>query len=782
MERTPTTHTPTGGRPLRDFIRIVIAYFGCLILLSVYHHLRLYAAGVIDTVVNKSLFLLLIHHIGFTSITALFIAFIYSFLESRKAGAGFKFAKFFLILVEFYVLEYEILSFEIFERLFNSFGSLQLAIYILVFSTMGIVVFPLLYKYTSRWYKLITRMYPFTFILFSFFLATLITGKKPVNENKLQHLAVSGVNRVLEDSRYQGSEEFPLAGKPAIENSLLPYFDDTAIKPHIVVILVEGLSTNFVGKDAPYRDLMPFVNSLQPHSLVWRNALSNGAEAHHALPSVTGSLPFGESGFTNITPSPSRNTLFSILKDNGYRTSFYYGGNSALNRVDKFLFEEKLDRMVDVKSFGSGYTRQEEDRAGISLGYPDGELFRKYKEDIPLEKGPLLEVFLTQSTRKPYLIPDAEDYEARVAEWISEGSRPKRWGKIARNNKELLASFIYADKAIKGLFTDLKNRDGFQNTVVVITGTHKSEGLPNLDNLDRYRVPLFIYSPMLKKPAVFNHPVSHADIAPSLLGLVHRGSHLRLPDESAWLGAGLGVHKNKSIPLTRYRNGFREFIFGSTLVTQGRYYTIGHSGRLTPLEDVPSQLHIDSLFGEFKKVNRYVTTGDKILPEDKALVKAGKGLSNEEMVWVNSVFSGSDYDRAYNTARKLAFKGERERALLLCEYILMNVPGHVDTEILMGRIHAWNGQYGLAERILKETIRKYPMYTDSYAALLDVYYWAGTNRKALAVEQRLKSRNIDNPDLEEKIKRAKKQLGKAEREEILSTVRPVISEVHFDDL
>lgn len=790
MEVKPNIDTSSVRRPLRDLIRVVIAYFGCLVVLSVYHHLRLYSAGVIDSVINKSFFLLVVHHLGFASITALFVAFFYSFLELRKTGAGFNFAKFFFItllvieaiLVEFYVLQYEILSLEIFNRLFSSFGLLQLGLFLLMFTTMGMVLFPVLYKYTARSYKLITRLYPITFILFTFFLATLIIGKKPVNENKLQHLLVSAWDRVLEDPEYDGDQEFPLARKTVVENSLLPYFNDPIEDPNIIVVMVEGLSSSFVGPDAPYREFMPFLNSLQQQSLEWTNALSNGAEAHHALPSVMGSLPFGESGFTNISPSPGRNTLFSILEDNGYQTSFYYGGNSALQRVDKFLFEEKVDRIVDVKSYGSAYTKQEEDQAGVSLGYPDRELFRKYREDLTVSEEPFLDVFLTQSTRKPYLIPESGTYEALVEDIISKDELPKRSQRIVKRNKELMASFIYADRALEEFCAMLKKRPGYNNTVILITGTHKTEGLPQLDNLERYRVPLLMFSPLLKNPAQFNHLVSHADIAPSLLGLLHRGSRLRLPAGCAWLGYGLGKTDNKPIPLIRYHRGLKEYILGNTLVSQERYYTINETGELSALEDDNTRLIIDSLFTHFKRVNRYVTKKDKLIPEAFALVQSRKGLSKEEMIWVHSVFNGSNYDQAYNTARKLAFKGEKERALLLCEHIMMNVPGHVDTEILMGRIHAWDRQFGLAERILKECIRKYPLYTDSYAALLDVYYWAGINRKALAVERSLKSRNIEDRYLQDKIERAKKQMDKAEREEMLSDMRSAKGRLDFEDL
>ena len=790
MQVETNIETSTVSRPLQDFIRLAIAFFSCLVLLSFYHHIRLYAGGVIDSVVNKSFFLLVVHHIGFTAMTALLLVFLFTFLERKKENLGFKTAKFIFIcifvcealLVEFYIQHYEILSLEIFSRLYEDFGVLQLGLYSLVFATMAVVLFPVIYRYTARSYRLINRMYPLTFILFTFFLATLITAKKPVNENKLQHLVVGAVNQVMDESPYEGEIEYPLAKAAVRDTTLVNHFKAASSRPDIIILLVEGLSRDFVGSDAPYRSFMPFLNKLRIRSLFWNNALSNGAESHHALPSVLGSLPFGESGFTETDPSPGRNTLLSILKDNGYQTRFYYGGNSALHRVDKFLFEEKTDRITDIKSFDKSFTKQDEDRAGISWGYPDSELFRKYSEDLLPRDRPSLEVLQTLSTKRPYKIPEAERYKELVKRMVNSGDLSPRSVKIVKNNRDLMAGFIYADQAIANLFEDLESRPQYQNTIVLITGTHRAEGLPHQDNLERYRVPLMLVSPLLNKSAEFSQLVSHADIAPSLIGLVDHYTPLRLPSQTAWLGKGLGESTDKAIPLIRYRKGIKDFVLGNTFVTGNRHYQIKESGELIELEDPAIISRLDEGLDKFKKINKYVTSQNKILPDEYAMVKMKEGLTNEEMIWVNSVFSGSDYDRAYNTARKLAFNGERDRALLLCEYIMMNVPGHVDTEILMGRIHAWNRQFSLAERILKECIRKYPLYTDSYAALLDVYYWAGTNQKALGIERKLKSRNIEDQALKEKIERAKKQIRNAKRKEILSNVRPAISDIHFEDL
>ena len=98
------------------------------------------------------------------------------------------------------------------------------------------------------------------------------------------------------------------------------------------------------------------------------------------------------------------------------------------------------------------------------------------------------------------------------------------------------------------------------------------------------------------------------------------------------------------------------------------------------------------------------------------------------------------------------------------------VPGHADTEILMGRIHAWEGQYDLAIDILEGAIQKYPIYADGYAALLDVFYWSDNDQRALSLKRIIEKNNVKNKEVQDKIKRS---LNKIEEEKETETANKI---------
>ncbi|MCX2719584.1 sulfatase-like hydrolase/transferase [Lentiprolixibacter aurantiacus] len=760
-----------GKTGLKEYIQLALAFFLTLSLLSLYQNVRLFSEGVLDGIFTKSLFLSFLHHSGFASLVALIGVVVFNLYRKSKPEKGFRLMgyAFWVLLViegllmEFYLQHYEILESGFWGRYFTltSLGNFMLLL--LAYTIASAIWFHLFYRLTSSVYRAISRMYPFTIILLSLFLATLATNKKPVNENKTQHLLAAVINEAFSWDEYEGEEEYPLSRPFVPLDGLGDYFNLLGEKPNLVFIVVDGLGAEFIGHNAIYEGFTPFLNSLAHNSLFWPNHLSNTGESHAALPTILGSLPFGENGFTKLENPVNRHTLFGVLKKSGYHTSFYYGGNTALHQLDRFLFEEHVDLVVDQKNFGDNFTRQEEDRAGISLGYPDKELFRNWASMQKPAAKPRIEVFLNLSSQSPYLIPESLKYQSRVDEILKKEKFPDQIARRIRKSKSLFASLLYTDEAIKELIRNYSRLPEYQRTLFVITGSHNVTELPGADELNRYRVPLFIYSPMVREPKTMKPLVSHADIAPALLQMLHKHYAVKLPEQVSWLGNQLTGNRvfdaEKTVPLYRYGKGIKDFISGRYFLSGNKLFSL--DGALRPIQVKDGELKdsIREKLDYFRSVNKYVTRENKLIPEAYCLF-ANKidPPSAEEQVWINSVFHGKDYDNAYETARDLALDGDRERALLLCRYILNKVPGHVDTEVLMGRVYGWQGQYSKAVELLERTVQKYPVYTDAYSALLDIYFWSGQNNKVPLLERQIELHGLKSTQLKIKIKRAYNRL------------------------
>lgn len=704
-------------------------------------------------------------------------------LENWKPGKGFLSVKIvigILLLIEVVLVNYYVRNYEVLGANFSGWSSLG-GSKISFFQVFGVLTICMLvthfsYKYISSFYKLISRMYPFTIILFSLFLATLYSEKKAVNENKTQHLLERVSKTVFNSNVYEGEAEYPLLKEADHTTGLHQYFDFKTEKPTIKIIVVDGLGSAFVNDNGSYTNFMPYLSALKKTSLYWENFLSNTGEGHAALPTIVGSLPFGQNGFTHLEELAHRNTLYSILQQNNYETSFAYGGNSALNAYDKFLYEEGVGHIVDKNSFGKDYALQTEDAAGISLGYPDKELFKKYHENISRDTLPNLDVLVTLSTREPYQIPRIEHYLEKVDQNLINSSFEGREKRIINKNKELFASFLYSDEAIESFMKVEQNLTSYDNTIYIITGSHFATDLPQKNALSRYRVPLIIYSPLLKKGEVFSEVASHADIVPTIISLLDKQYQIQAPKNIAWLGRSLLAQQDffskKQIPLLRSTNNIQDFISGSNFLTDGDVYALDEDLNFQDEEEDSKIEDIQEKFNQFKAVNTYVTTTDKILPKNISLITYSEStFTKEQEIWIQSVFNGQDFDEAYDTARKLALDDDWERALLLCRYILSEIPRHADTEILMGRLYAWQENYEKSISVLKKVVQKYPDYEDGYCALLDTYYWADKNENVLWIKESVKKNKLNQELLTEKIARSLQKVNEKRTEGLKQAVQ-----------
>lgn len=763
---------------LKQYTRLMISFFGCLLVLTLFQYGVLYYKGVLDSIFSISLLKAIVHHIGFTAITGIIMVFPFNFWENLRSKYGFNIVFVllsFILIIEAMLTGYycttlvplgsDLLGYSYSDMkitIANS-GGLMLSVYLFIGIVILIGLFLGLYRVTSKVYHRISRMYPFTIILFSLFVASLFTDGKPINQNKTQYLVVNLYNSSTEDNSYTSTEEYPLVKKPNIENVLGEYFTLNEQKPNIVFIMVEGLGRDFVGEGAEYGGFTPYLDSLTTKSLYWENFLSNTGRTFGVLPSLLGSLPFGKSGFMELEEFPNKLTLFSVLKNNGYHTSFYQGTNSSFDKVDRFLNSESVDFVLDKSGFGVNYQQQAEDAAGSSWGYPDKELFKK-SISLPREENqPRLEVYMTISTHEPFIPPSQEYYEREVKTILSKGNFDSRAEKVIEKNDNVFATLLYTDEAIKWFMQAYKSQPNYENTIFIITGDHRLIPIPQRNNISRFHVPLIMYSPMLKATRKMSSVSSHFDVTPSILALLENQYELKMPKKVAWMGGALDMQtafrSTKNIPLMRNKNELKEYISKEKLYTDGDIMEIDENMDLSSAFGGGS---VEASLERFKSVNHYVTTENKIIPDSLAIFTIQKEkFTDAETIWLNSVYDGKDSDKGYFKARELAWNKKWDKALLLCRYNLSEAPSHIDTKILMGRVNSWIGNHDKAIEILKECININPNYIDSYAALFDVYFWSDKFREGLELTIAVEENSASANEISDKISRARSQARKA---------------------
>jgi phosphoglycerol transferase MdoB-like AlkP superfamily enzyme len=420
--------------------------------------------------------------------------------------------------------------------------------------------------------------------------------------------------------KYTDPQHYPFLHSDSVADVLSPFFKGNTTPPNIVIVLVEGLGRAFTNDGAYLGNFTPFIDSLSGKSLYWKNFLSEGGRTFAVLPSILGSLPFAKNGFLELGEGmPTHLSLLSLLKYNGYHTSFYYGGDSHFDNMETFLRKNAIDELNDEKSFPEGYTRLPAPN-GFSWGYNDKELFRHYLLTRDEKAAvPQLSVVLTVSTHSPFAINEEDKYlqlfEQRMTQLGFNDAKKKEY----RNYKLQYASILYLDDAVRGFFNAYSKRSDFNNTIFVITGDHRMPEIPMSDKIDRYHVPLIVYSPMLKRTAQISSVSTHFDISPSLLAYLHHNYKTKGPSLVSWIGQGLDTNRNfenlHNYPLMQTKTDIIDFIMGEYHLNGDNLFKLNAELGEDPIHDDEKSNQLKNAFDQFKKRNAQIVTGNWIIPD-----------------------------------------------------------------------------------------------------------------------------------------------------------------------
>jgi cellulose synthase/poly-beta-1,6-N-acetylglucosamine synthase-like glycosyltransferase/phosphoglycerol transferase MdoB-like AlkP superfamily enzyme len=409
---------------------------------------------------------------------------------------------------------------------------------------------------------------------------------------------------------------FPFWRKEKTPDFLGPHFNKSPKTPNLVFVVLEGFGHAYTSPKGYIGNFTPFLDSLSHKSLFWENNLSSAGRTFGALPSITGSLPFGKNGFLEIGKTPENFNLYNILKANGFETGFYYGGHVSFDRYREFLEYSKVDHIVDEPFFSSPYKKLPANN-GESWGYEDQAVFNKVLEMQKVQEKPYFNMLLTLSTHNPFLINNRTYYEKMYNQRMQSNQLSPEQKKWASGFKNQLVSVLNADDALKDFFQNYSKRPDYENTIFVITGDHSMPEITLESNIDRFHVPLMIYSPLLKEPKLFKKTTSHFDIAPSILAFYRNNYKIHTPSTVTWIGKGFtpDLEVNKSyIPIMQSKDMMVDFVSGKYYLHNDKLFTLNNSEE-EEYNDEATLKTVSKQFSRYKSMNSKFYKLGKLMPD-----------------------------------------------------------------------------------------------------------------------------------------------------------------------
>lgn len=270
---------------------------------------------------------------------------------------------------------------------------------------------------------------------------------------------------------------------------------------NVVIIIMESFSKEYIGSLSGNTSYTPFLDSLIQESYVFNNAFANAQKSIDGIPAILSGIPL-MMDVSYVTSPYSTNTikgLAHILKDEGYKCSFFHGGKTGTMGFDAYTKSAGFDNYFGKENY-TGSINDDDGHWGIF----DEPYFLYVADELNKTKSPFLSVLFSLSSHHPYRVPK------ELEGMFSEGTLP------------IHKSVHYADYALKKFFEKASTQQWFKNTLFVITADHTSlaeEGFYR-NNVGMFQIPIIFYSPLLKIKGINSTTTQQIDIIPTLLSFL----------------------------------------------------------------------------------------------------------------------------------------------------------------------------------------------------------------------------------------------------------------------
>ena len=268
---------------------------------------------------------------------------------------------------------------------------------------------------------------------------------------------------------------------------------------NVIVLILESFSQEYIGAYSGKTSYTPFFDSLISVSYAPKFAFANGKKSIEAMPAVVAGIPtLMDNPYLSSQYATNRiNSLANILREMGYYTAFYHGGNNGTMGFDYFAYISGFQHYKGKNEYPNpaDYDGQ--------WGVWDEPYLQYFCKELTNIKQPFFTCLFTLSSHHPYLLP--EQYKDR----FSEGKLP------------IHKTIRYSDFALKRFFESAKKSDWYKNTLFVLVADHtaQSENVTGSNLIGTYEIPIVYFSPSDSSFNQLNRNIitQQIDILPSVL-------------------------------------------------------------------------------------------------------------------------------------------------------------------------------------------------------------------------------------------------------------------------
>ncbi len=264
-------------------------------------------------------------------------------------------------------------------------------------------------------------------------------------------------------------------------------------RPNILLIVWEGCSANIAGCLGSDSGATPNLDKLASEGILFSNCQANSFRTDRGLVSInSGWLGLPTASLMKIPEkSQSLPGIAKTLRNHGYNTDFWYGGDISFTNMGGFMLQNGFQKTYSDKDFN----RKERQS---NWGAPDEHVFNRVLIDIKSRNNdvPWFTEIMTLSSHEPWDVP------------------------YKRLEKKIENSFAYTDHCIGTFISELKKLPLWKNTLIIIVPDHGvlSSSEYSFSSPEVIHIPLVFAGGAVSESRNIDILMNQSDIAATLLG------------------------------------------------------------------------------------------------------------------------------------------------------------------------------------------------------------------------------------------------------------------------
>ncbi|RKR84981.1 phosphoglycerol transferase MdoB-like AlkP superfamily enzyme [Mucilaginibacter gracilis] len=252
----------------------------------------------------------------------------------------------------------------------------------------------------------------------------------------------------------------------------------TTTRPNIVIFQLESFTADVIQSLGGDKGVCPNFENFIKSGILCDSIYSAGDRTDKGIVAILSAFP-SQAVRTIVTDNTKQEKLPSIssaLKDVGYHTSFYYGGEVEYMNFKSYLLSHNIDHITSEDSF-------EHRQIDTKWGVDDGAMLNAHIQYLNKETKPFFSLVETLTNHEPFDMP----------------AKPHFPGDSVSN--QFRSTAYYTDSVLNSYFEQAKKQAWYKNTLFILVADH-GHRLPRNTNESympaKYHIPLLLMGGAIK--------------------------------------------------------------------------------------------------------------------------------------------------------------------------------------------------------------------------------------------------------------------------------------------